>query len=895
MSVSEYKTLSSSNPATLIRDVKTHMADGWQPLSGHVSGSFLTGAQVSQVMVKGSGTSYTDYNLLYSASATVLNALVTEAIGDGWDVLPGGVGSGMVNSLLCQPMVKGTGVVPGEGLQPDNNLSDVQNKTVALSTLGGARKADVDGLSRFSDLRTREPAYEGERVYIKCHTPPAINVFLPEGGGWFIGRLTAQADDGGYVASSGDAWHWERDKAIEELTIADFGGVADGITDCQPAFQANYTFMFGPYARARTGGTQQGTGGYSPYIRIKYNAGNYYQTPGQYNKSGVKIANGSADLAFNPSGYAAAGGISIEGAEIKSGKHVCTWFTSDKSNNPVFLLNHRRCNFKGLGFNGQQTTAVNQYNASSNPTGTNRLVGATMGVWNDTASNKQQFIYNECPGGCYLRIQCCSYQNIGGDMFFVKDTLDTKIDQIFGSGNAAPVFTTSWSGQTVGVWDHSTSVEIRNCNFGTCAAPAIRAPRCTQSLMSNVWAEHGSTPFDLNNGQWDMNMVCIEDCRADMCLWNAKFSIRTLSTPTGNDFSTAAPSSGNYTGFTTNPDGSAVTSWAESYGQGDYLLMNYGAYFDCPVRVKVGVGCLTGANNQDADVWVNLGAFSTSTVTGAPNGSSWRVRINGSRYYNTSSTASMLSDELGGCAVINIGRGTGSTPKISWYNEGSGPIREVQYKSQQFNTAIPEVWVRIKGRVGEWAAFVEQTGYTRREAGVPAIFTPSGTVSATSPGLNIVEGRASFHNQQAGIGFRGDMIEEVSRIVAATGVTETEPVYTNIVRWEAKMINGQVLATPVYAFKPLFTTSNPATATVTTGGTLTLTTAVNYAVSQQWQFSSDNGTTWTNVSGATGVVLTKANVTAADAGQYRLAVRSNNGSGGAGITSYGPVTTVTVN
>lgn len=893
MSVTDYRTVSCSNPATLVSEVKKLIKSGWQPLTGHVSGSYNSRSKLSQVMVKGSGTSYTDYDLLCSSSAETLNQMVSAAIAAGWDVLPGGLGSGHARSLLCQPMVKGQGVVAGAGLQPSANLADVQNKTLAISNLGAVRKSDVDGLSRFTDLRSRQPAYEGERVYIKCHTPPANAVFLPEGGGWFIGRLTAQADDGGYVASSGAAWHWQRDKAIDALTIADFGGVADGVTDSQPAFQANYTFLFGNYARLRTGGTQSGqnvNGGISPYLTIRFNAGNYYITPGEYNKSGAKA--NSAELPFNPSGYAAASGLRIEGAFSESGKQVLTWFTSDKSDKPVFLLNHRRLSVKGVAFNGQQSTAIDQYNATSNPTGTNRLVGATMGVWNDTASNKQQFIYNECPGGCYLKLSCISYQDIGGDMFFVKDTLDTKIDQVFGSRNAAPVFTTSWSGQTSGVWDHSTSVEIRNCNFGTPLAPAIRAPRCAQSLMYNVWAEHGTTPFDINNGQWDMNMVCIEDCRADICLWNSKYSIRTLSTPTGNDISEASPTSGNYTGFITNPDGSEVTGWTEAYGLGSYLQMNYGQYFDCAVRARWYSGILRGTNNVDSDVWLNIGRFVTQTSTGAPNGTTWRITIQGSRFYNQSSTAVMLSDESPGVGIIELGRGTGSTPKCSWRNEGSGPIRQVAYKPQQFNTEIPELWVCIKARVGEYAVFVQGSGSTRREAGAPSNFTPSGVTQTAQPsGLTTVSGGFNFNNGQAGVGARNDTVMiHTRRASSATAPVEATPVL-----YMRMDINGQQLAVPIYAYVPQFTTQPASTLTVATGGTLTLTAVVTEAVSYQWQKSTDSGSTWTSISGATAATYSKTGVVAGDAGQYRLVARSNNGSGGNGVNYNSNVSTVTVN
>lgn len=764
-----------------------------------------------------------------------------------------------------------------------NNLSDLANKALALSNLGGMAKADVDGMTRFSDLRTRQPAYEGERVYIRCHTPPASAIFLPEGCGWFVGRKTAQADDGGYVASSGQAWHWQRQKAVTDLTIADFGGVADGITDAQPAFKANLDFICSDFAIARTANN-------SPYLAVRFNAGSYYVSPGDYRKYGSKLWSGAPDEPYYPSGYQAAGGIVIEGAPVGFGRQLLTTIKSDKSSNPVFQLNHRRQTVRYLMWDGQQTTAYDQYNKDTNPNGTSMLLGATFGIWNDTASNKQQFMTNECAGGLFLRVHACSYKDIGGDMFFVKDTLDTVIDYCYGSKNAAPFFTASWSNRVEGAWDHSTSVSIRNCNFSTPLSPVIRAPRCAQSLMYNVWAEHGTTPFDIPCGQWDMDMICVEDCRTNMNVWNSKWTIRTLSTPTGNDVSESAPSSGSYTGYLTNPDGSAVTAWSEVYGQGSYLLMNYGAYFNCPVRARYYSPIIRGTNNTDSDLWVNVGRFTTQTGTGSPNGTSWRIYVHGSRYYNASTTAAMLSDESPGIGIIDLGRGTGATPKCKWYNDGSGPIKAVSYKPQQYNTEIPELWVCIKGRVGEYGIFVSSTGSTRREAGAPSNFEPNGGSTTTPPpGLTAVNGLFSFNNGQAGVGARTDLVMLHTRVATAAAV----PVEATPVTYMRMDIRGQQLAVPVYAFVPQFTTQPAANVSVATGGTLTLTAVVTDAVSYQWQKSPD-GTAWTSISGATTASYTKASVTSADAGQYRLVARSNNGTGGNGTNYNSSVSTVTI-
>ncbi|QGZ16295.1 putative EPS-depolymerase [Erwinia phage Hena1] len=763
-----------------------------------------------------------------------------------------------------------------------DNLSDLASKATALSNLGGAVKTDIDGLTNFAALRSREPAYEGERVYIKCHTAPALSVYLPEGGGWFIGRKTKQADDGGYVASAGGNWHWQRDKDLKDLYIGDFGGVADGITDAQPAFLAYKNFLFGTYARAKSGGTSAGAGGYSPNFALRFGAGTYFIKPGEYNKYGSKVASGAADASFNPSGYYAAGGVRIEGVAVEQGKMLATRIISDKSDAPVFLINHRRVSFHNFIWDGQQTTKVDQYNANTNPTGTNLLIGATQGVFNDTASNKQPFLKNECPGGCYARISCINAVNTGSYMFYLLDTLDSKVEQVFSSITAGPVIQVGWSGQTAGVWDHSTSLEIRNCNFGTPVAPAIWAPRCGQAIMNNCWFEHGTIPFDINNGQWDLGMICVEDCRKNPSLWYSKTTCVTLSVPTGNDFDRSSPTSGTWASYPKNPDGSDITAWTGGYDQGSWLMQNHGAYFECPVVYPWGRGYLRGRNDSDSVLWVNIGNFRNPT-----NGGFWRVRILGGSYYNTTTAQNILSDGLGGEATINIGRGTGTTPKISWYSEGSGPIANVtstvfpQYQPQTSNDIVPAVWIPIRPRCGEFTVFVEGTGLTRKEAGIPAGYTASGFSQTANPGYTRIPGRFSFHTGQAGFGASGDVAAITSRS-AASGTT---PVDTSKPRqWLRVNVNGIEYAMPYYAYTPVITTQ-PIAQTVATGGTLTLTTAANDAAAYQWQKSTDSGSTWTDIANATAATYTKASVVIGDAGQYRAVIRGQLGAADATVTT----------
>lgn len=807
----------------------------------------------------------------------------------------GGIGNGKWKLL------NGTGSADTSNLlSKDDNLANLADPDAALANLKGMYKPDVDGLAKFADLRTRVPKYEGERVYIKCHTPPAISGLTQEGGGWFKARMKAQADDGGYVASSGGNWHWERDLKIDHLTIAEFGGVADGITDAQPAFKALLEFMISNYARLRTGGTLSGstvTGGTSYRLPLRFNAGKYYVKPGQYNKYGPATWNAD-QAALNPSGFQAYGGIRIEGAKVESGEMLLTTIISDKTDSPVFLLNHRSMNVSYIEWNGQQTTDMDAT--------TKLLVGTVEGVdaYNKYASNKQPFLKNECPGGCFVKINSFSTVNAGSYTFYVLDTLDTIVEKFRASGIAGPFLQTGWSDPNVlyyGAWDHSTSIELRNGNILSNACPALWLPRVQQGVMRNVWISGPSyCAYDINNGQWIMDMICVEGSYRNPIHWNSKIALNTYSAPTGNSIDTNAPNSGLWYSYKTNPDGSPITSWVNDYDLGDYRLETYGAYYNCPVVTLFDRGIIRGSNNTDSTLWVNVGQLKNPN-----NGGFWKIRVLGSRFYATSSSQNVINDDTPGETTIFIGRSTTLTPKNSWYSSGSGPVALApQYGTQPFIDTIPSLWIPIKPRCAEFSIFVESTGITRREAGVPTQFKPSGATQTTNPGLNPIASRFSLHNGQAGFGALDSVaaihsasspaVNQSLTTVATDAQFANEPVHPNIIRWERLNINGQVMAVPIYAWKPAFTTSNPATATVATGGTLTLTTAVTDAVSQQWQFSSDNGTTWNNVAGATAVVLTKTSVAAGDAGQYRLAVRSNNGAGASGITSFGPVTTVTV-
>lgn len=866
MSVTNYRTVSSSNPATLISQVKTLMAAGWQPLSGHVSGSYNSGTKLSQVMVKGSGTSYTDYDLICSSSESTLNTLVTAAIAAGWDVLPGGVGSASIRSLLCQPMIKGTGVVAGAGLQPSNNLSDVPNKTTALTNLGAAKKSDIDGIVSFADLRTRQPAYEGERIWLKQYNGTGGS--RPYGGGWFIGHLATATDDGGFIAA-GTGFYWMRDKEFKNLNVLDFGAIPGGTFDCGPAAKRMYEFLLGK-ANPLVNEISQD-------IRVTFPAGKYYVSPQNWTTYGTQLASNASDLGQNPSGYKAAGAIIIEGVSSEFGKIIGTTIVSDKSDNPVFHLNHRYLYLRGITWDGQQTVAGD--------VNTRLIPGSTQGVFNEGCSNKQPFLDNDCPAGSFSRINCFRVQNTGNYGVRLRDTLDSKFDQIYSNNTAGPVLISSWTdplNQWFGKWDHSTAIELTNFNFQSNWSPAFWFPRVGQGLIANGWIEHGNIPYDINNGQWLIDALSVEDCQCVISgtltsvngpMWNGRIAgMRQFSGPTGNapDFTTA-PGSAGWMSYPKNPDGSDITAWQGGYETGHSRLEAAFSLFNHPVVNQWQRGILRGYTDS-ATRWVRIGV-----LTSQSNGGLWKVRIKSKNGLSTApSSKRPINDGQAGETTIWVSRNGGSSPTVTMGHTGYPGVRAGQFYPQ-FNTQVT-LWVQIASYT-EYDITLEHTGLTRMEAGQPSTFAPDGAW-VNSPGQTVISQQLSMHNNTAGFGVYDSAIAVDSQSLTVANLDMTGAAAAVRVK-----VNGVDYGLPVYGIKSVITTQ-PTAQTVTAGGTLTLSVVATDAASYQWRKGG------TVISGATSATYTKASVVSGDAGSYDVVV-TGYGPAGSSVTSN--AVTVTVN
>ena len=629
------------------------------------------------------------------------------------------------------------------------------------------------GVTSFAALRTKTPRFTGEKVLLI-----GWNEGSDLGGGWFTGTVstTAATDDGGVIAA-GSGFYWTRDVYdVNDLDVTHFGAINDGATDCAFACTAMLEFTMSDYAKSLAGISSVAQNG------IRFPPGTFYITPVDWRKYGSAIASGSSDLEYYDSGYYAHGGIKIQGAQTPYGKQILTKILSDKSTSAVFQLNHRRMSITNLWWDGQQSTG---YDST-----TMLLKGATQGTFNDTASNIQPFVTNECVAGCYMYLEHIQIANIGGAAFYVKDTLDSIVEQLYSEKNAAPVVKIGWSNYPTGVWDHSTSVEFRNCNFLTNLAPCIWAPRCQQSIMNNVWfSGPGNVPFDINNGQWIMKMMCVEGCVQEPVLWSCKNQVEVLSVPTGNtlDYDTT-PSGGSWYSYPLNPDGSDITLWNGAYDLGESRSENHGMEMNGTMKAKWYTGVIRGTNNTTSVQYLNIGSFTFPNV-----GAIWEIEIICRDGYSSVGTPpyTATADRTPGKTIIRVQRGAALIPIVTYYHVGSSGVTGVQYQSQTYNNILPALWVKINSYVGEYVINVKGTGPTRFDAGTCALFTINGNTTTTNPSLNAATPRFSIHNGSAGIGAQGSYL-------AMTTGTGTPTTTTAATGYMEVYLNGVIAYIPYY-------------------------------------------------------------------------------------------------
>ncbi|AVJ51765.1 structural protein containing EPS-depolymerase domain [Pantoea phage vB_PagS_Vid5] len=538
-----------------------------------------------------------------------------------------------------------------------NNLKGPKFSIQLVTQSELARASIINGVSRFSELRAKKPDYEGQRVYLRSHTPSTLAVFVQQGGGWFTGRMVAQTDDGGYIASSGDNWHWKRDIDIEELDVTHFGAVSDAITDASGACEKMFDFLNGSYAnsvnpRAST----------SP---IKFPAGTFLVAPLDLSAKGVVTSAAALKLArqrvawrlngLKGTGIAAAGGnaatpdkvdldyvkankpelymdwsvqenhngrnpvgfFGLVGPSVDYGKAAQTTIISTKENDTyVFDVKAGLVVIHGIRFNGQNPDRRNW------TTGYGPAPGAAP-------DNTQGFFHNWKSEAQYVNVTCCHADSVGGFMFDIMDSLDCEFSQIYSSLCWGDIIRAGWSNAVNGNWDHGTALKLADCNFQWHQGiTPLRLVKIGQCQISNVWIEHSLCPADLHDCQATVDTLCVESSAYSVQAYGSRIVMTQFSNPTGVQFDvTTKPYLDNgsnnpdWHSYYEQPDKSQFAAWNKYYPvpQGSKIEIKNSAYENGFVRIEnfgmeidgsVKPGWIAGhsiRNPTDAEAWVLVG------------------------------------------------------------------------------------------------------------------------------------------------------------------------------------------------------------------------------------------------------------------------------------------------
>lgn len=561
-------------------------------------------------------------------------------------------------------------------------------------------------VNSFAELRTTVPAKAGDIAFLKRYWDKDSSF---RGGGWFVGfpqTTSLPTDDSGTIAvDANKKFFWRRTINDPDLiTIFDFGGKCDGKTDDKNAFYQNLLWAKGYDTNSDT--------------------------------LGVKIPTGKSFI--SPLDLTSLGELPVFAiygdSRAKGGWRPRVRIISDKSVNTVFKVNARRTILEGFVWDGQATADTTKNTGAITP---------------DMCSNIQPFFENICQTGEYANIFGCRVEKNGGTAYRFIDTLDTKIDQFYSGPSYGAVFDIGWSNNPKGKWDHSTAISLQNANFQNgFGAATLKMPRVTQGLMRNVWIEHTRFPGNLNDGQWVMEAVSIEDSPNPINFNNSRLVIDGIYFQSGSSMDLTRKAS---------PD-----NWLSGYERGVIRRETYGVQMtDASFRA----GHYTGykiSNNTDQDKWFYIGSFSFPKMNQI-----WEIELLGKAGGVVPNAKLEQPTAMNGMGRRVITMQRCNTPNKKVYadmqQEGVDAIADVVY--QRLWEDFGKVFVKLRANSGDTIFNLTTTGPTRFEAGVCTMFSegPCECVDAlltemtTSVEKNQKDyarpqNRFSLHNGLAGIG-----------------------------------------------------------------------------------------------------------------------------------------------
>ena len=594
---------------------------------------------------------------------------------------------------------------------------------------------------------------------------------IPSGGGFFSydSTDTTSVDDGGTVIVTPSGKRWKRIyESTASLTVCDFGAKMDGVTDDMPAVLNMHNW--------------------SRSIHVTYGPG-------------VRLPSGKIALSTLDLGDTEIPTFKLIGPETAYGviPSITIVPVSATETTPMFRFKSRRMEFSNLHFDGKGTV--------------------------------QPFVINTVTRGAYVRVKSFVATDAGGRIFQCKDTIDTKFDQIYSYRGKAAFAWITWSNESPGAWDHSTAIEISNCNFsGHTGEYVISAIRAGQSMMYNVWFDKNENAFDISQGGWVLQNVTQENSTNDSAAQYCKLVEIQCRYATGGGLNT------DLSGYTSDMDDDGIIpSYVNSvYERGHYEMTQKGtkiigslgySYLSSPYKIS----------NMTADaVWYELGTLGFTET-----GQTVMIECVGTGHYDAANdTGAPNSTAYGGGKTTIYAQHKGSVKtSLSWYGEGSTAIIDVAYVGT--SAARPRIFVKLRSYTDAVSIFLLTSDKTPFEGGVHFYFTS--VMAAMDPtgltGLVTAPSAWNVSNGTNGLGYSltSGTLQLTGATTAVAAASYIPILYNGATRYIQATQDAGSVRTPVYAYADL-----PSPATHVYGMVLCRDTTLSPSMQPLYS----NGTTW---------------------------------------------------
>lgn len=510
----------------------------------------------------------------------------------------------------------------------------------------------------WSELAKVKPSAAGDIITLQSYY--AGNKY---GGGDFVARAGSPADDGGTICRVTDAnFYWERMiQDANKLDVTHFGAVNDGKTDCAAACLRMIAWC-----------DKKG----APYSNIgcQFPAGNF--SIGNIDLSAKErgmFRFVGAPVVF---GYFGTTRLYLDGTKVvdeKTGEMV-----------PALLVNARKTEIAHFIINGRT----------------------------DRTPNKRGFFRNVTAGGEFVHASYWRAEYVGGIMFDILDTLDTRFEEFYATSCSDTIIRNRWTGATWGNWQHTTAVELSNFNIQkqTGENPALDIPKCTQSFIKNGWIEHCYHPGSITDGQWLIDGLSIEGCTLPFDLTHNRTIMRGINLQSGSSIEYNNPNVPNSQPY------ERGRLHQENYGTRQFGSMAYN-YLHSNIRFK---------NDTDKPVWICVGNWQ---VVDPNDMTIFRVMGASGTVGGEGSISPFGSDNFGGGELeMSLRR----NPVKDHRQEGAVTVRG---KSPVLDIAVTRAWdnditvyIQLPANCGWVNCYLETSGHSRFTNGTPFHWTYKGDI-----------------------------------------------------------------------------------------------------------------------------------------------------------------------